>query len=68
MKKTPCLKFPVHEKLSKDGSVINHNRIRIWAGVHRLMNTWKRNPAIERMMGLSKKKLYGQATPFTNPL
>jgi len=57
MKKTPCLKFPVREELSKDGSGINHNGIRIWAGVHRLMRTWKRSPAIEGMMGLSKKKI-----------
>jgi hypothetical protein len=56
MKKTPCLKFPVREQLSKDGNVINHNRIIIWAGVHRLMITWKRNSVVEGMMGLSKKK------------
>jgi len=68
MKKTPCLKFPIREELSKDGRVINHIRIRIWAGVHWLMSTWKRNPAIEGMMGLSKKKLCGQATPFANRL
>ena len=69
MKKTPCLKFTVREELSKDGSVINHNRIRIWAGVHRLMINWKRNPAIEGMMGLTKKKfLWEQATPFANRL
>jgi hypothetical protein len=66
MKKTPCLKFPVREEPSKDGNGMNHNRIRIWAGVHQLMSTWKRNPAIEGMMGLSKKKLWGLATPFAN--
>jgi len=67
MKKTPCLKFPIREELSKDGRVINHIRIRIWAGVHWLMSTWKRNPAIAGMMGLSKKNFVRAGHAFCQP-
>jgi hypothetical protein len=31
------------------------------------MNTWKRSPAIEGMMGLSKKKFLGASDAFCKP-
>jgi len=47
---------------------MNHNRIMIWAGVHQLINTWKRSPAIEGMVGLSKEKSLKASDAFCEPV